>query len=88
MRGEEWQQLVDRVTAPDADPVDQMGFVLMMVRLDSCLTCNADSFRAMRGCTLCAKQTMRRYRGDDKDLVNQFEQSKIEVSKHLAKNAG
>ncbi|HZW04731.1 MAG TPA: hypothetical protein VFF68_12435 [Anaerolineaceae bacterium] len=84
MRGEEWRKLIDRITAPDADRLDQIGFALMMVRLDSCLTCNADSFRAMRGCTQCARQNVRRFRGDDSDLVTQFEQARAEAAKNQA----
>lgn len=82
MRGDVWRKLVDRVTAPDADKLDQAGFTLLMVRLDSCLTCNADSFRAMRGCTQCARQNVRRFRGEDSELVAQFEQARAEVMKY------
>jgi predicted secreted protein len=85
LRGEEWRQLIDRVTAADADPLDQAGFALLMVRMNSCLTCTADSFRAMRGCTACARQTVRRFRGEDSDLVNQFEAARGEVARYLAK---
>ena len=28
MRGKEWQDLVERVSAPDAELTDQMGFVI------------------------------------------------------------
>ncbi len=84
-RNAEWQALVDRISSPDADRLDQMAFVLMMVRMNNCLTCNADSFRAMRGCTQCARQSVRRFRGEDRDLIAQFEQSRADVEKHLNK---
>lgn len=79
LRGEGWQALVDRVTAAQADPLDQQAFVLLMVRLGSCLTCDSDAYRAMRGCTQCARQMVRRYRGSDQDLLQQFEQMRSEV---------
>ncbi len=83
MRDKEWQDLVDRVASPDADLTDQMGFVLMMVRMDGCVACNADLFRAMKGCTLCARQNIRRFRGNDRDLLELFQQSRKEVEIYL-----
>lgn len=87
LRGPVWQDLVDQVTAKDADPVDQAAFVLVLVRLGGCVPCNADSFRAMRGCTQCARQTVRRYKGTDQDLVNQFQAARREVKNHQQKTA-
>ncbi|NMB88451.1 MAG: hypothetical protein GYA17_08830 [Chloroflexi bacterium] len=77
--------MVERISAADADPIDQLAFVLLMVRLAGCVTCNADAFRAMKGCTQCARQVVRRYRGSDQDLVDQFTESRQEVSEYLAK---
>jgi len=85
LRGEVWANLVDQVTSPDADPLDQYAFVLVMVRLSGCIPCNADSFRAMRGCTQCSRQSVRRFKGSDQDLVNQFQAARREVANHLHK---
>lgn len=85
LRGEEWRQLVERVSAPQAPLVEKLAFVLLMIRLAGCLTCNADSFRAMRGCTMCARQAVRRFRGSDEDLLTQFEASQDEVAVYLEK---
>ncbi len=85
LRGDIWAQLVDQVSAHDADPLDQLAFVLVMVRLSGCVPCNADSFRAMRGCTQCARQTVRRFKGSDQDLVTQFQAARREVANHLQK---
>jgi hypothetical protein len=83
LRGEAWRTLVDRVTqSPDAS-VDQLAFSLMLVRLDGCLTCHTDSYRAMRGCTICATQAIRRFKGDDQDLIALFERSREEVLQNL-----
>jgi predicted peroxiredoxin len=87
MRGKEWQDLVEKVSSPNAELADQMGFVLMMVRMDGCVGCNADSFRAMKGCTLCARQNIRRFRGNDRELVDLFQQSKREVELFLDKKS-
>lgn len=85
MRGEQWRALASRVHALPADDPDHLAFVLMMIKMGGCISCNADSFRAMRGCTQCARQTIRRYRGSDADLENLFQQARQEVLNHLAK---
>ncbi|MGD0005496.1 MAG: hypothetical protein ABSE06_14835 [Anaerolineaceae bacterium] len=85
MRNEEWQQLVADLSANPAEKTDHLAFVLMMAKLGGCMACNADSFRAMRGCTQCAKQTVRRFRGSDKELIDQFKQSRREMESYLNK---
>ncbi len=82
-RGEVWRNLVGRVLAAEASQVERLGFSLMMVRLNGCISCNVDSFRAMRGCTQCAKLSLRRFRGEDEDLFQQFEQACRDVKDHL-----
>lgn len=84
-RGEKWKGLIDRITAVDANPVDKAAFTLLMVRLGGCQGCSVDSFRGMRGCTACAKQTIRRFRGTDTDLENQFISASNDVEAYLAK---
>jgi hypothetical protein len=82
LRGPIWRRLVDRaLKAPEAS-LEELAFCLMMVRLASCLTCHTDSFRAMRGCTNCATQVIRRYRGHDSELVECFERARADVMAH------
>lgn len=81
LRGQEWQQLIDRVMTQPADSVERQAFTLMMIRLDGCLTCHADSYRALRGCTLCAQQTVTRYKGSDEELLAAFEQAQKDMER-------
>ena len=81
LRGSEWQQLIDRVSSKSGDSIEQQAFTLMMIRLDGCLTCHADSYRAMRGCTLCAQQTIARFKGSDQDLIKAFEEARSDMEK-------
>jgi hypothetical protein len=37
----------------------------------------------MRGCTLCAQQTIARFKGDDRDLVAAFEQAARDIEHWL-----
>jgi len=53
--------------------------MLMMIRLDGCMCCETDSYRAMRGCGACAHQTLRRYKGTDAELLGLFEIALQEV---------
>lgn len=79
LRGALWQATVDRaVQAGDADR-EQLAFSLVMIRLAGCLTCHPDCYRAMRGCTLCAKATVRRFRGEDPDLVALIDRARGEL---------
>jgi hypothetical protein len=79
LRGPDWQQLVDHVLCQPPGSLEEQAFSLMMIRLDGCLTCHADSYRAMRGCTLCAQQTITRFKGSDSDLTAAYEQAKADV---------
>lgn len=85
-RGPEWAELVDKVMAQEPTELDHLAFILMMARLNGCNSCNADSFRAMRGCTQCALQNIRRYKGSDADLIKRFEKARKDVEKAAAKD--
>lgn len=86
LRGVDWQRLIDEVSSENAALVERAAFTLMMVRMGGCQTCTIDSYRGMRGCTMCARQTIRRFRGSDKDLLKQFEQCKIELQQFFNKS--
>lgn len=84
LRGEEWRDLVDRVAAlPDRHP-DSLAFVLMMIELDGCLRCNSNNYKFLRGCFLCATQTVQSYKGSDRDLLALYYRAYEMVEKHLA----
>lgn len=88
LRGDIFAALVERVAAAESenDP-DLLGFSLMMIRLSSCLTCTADSYRAMNGCTTCAKKTIKGFKGTDAELVELFETARRDVMRWQAKRA-
>jgi hypothetical protein len=85
IRGQEWDKLVDYVL-DEAKENEKLAFVLMIVRLVGCSGCNADSFRAMRGCTKCAQQSIRRFRGEDTDLLKLYEKAKLEIESYIKTN--
>jgi len=86
VRGPLWAGLVDRVLSLPEGHEESLAFVLTMIRLNGCVPCETDSYRAMRGCDLCAIQTLRRYRGSDQDLLSSYTQALEDVRGHLAKS--
>jgi hypothetical protein len=83
-RGERWRTLVERVTALPADHAETLAFSLMMIRLDGCLSCETDSYRAMRGCAACALQTLHRFKGTEQDLLQRYQKALQDVQNYLS----
>lgn len=83
LRGDEWRTLVDRVAAlPERDP-DSLAFVLMMIELDGCLRCNSNNYKFLRGCFLCATQTVQSFKGSDEDLLMLYYRAQRVIAKQL-----
>ncbi len=83
LRGDVWQQLVNSVSEmPETSP-DVLAFGLMMIRLNACMSCSADSYRAMHGCTRCALQAVGRFKGADHDLVLRWQAARKEILAYL-----
>lgn len=80
----DWRGLVERVTRLDETDPESLAFSLMMIRLNGCLDCETDSFRAMRGCAACAQQTVRRYRSNDRELMRLYTAALRDVRAYLA----
>ena len=83
LRGPAWDELIRQ--ADDAAQTDQahLAFVLMMVKMNGCENCNADSFKAMRGCTACSVQSIERFTGSDDDLNRLYEKAETRIAGHL-----
>lgn len=76
LREDEWRDLVDRVAVlPETHP-DSLAFVLMMIELDGCMKCNSNNYKFLRGCFLCATQTVQSFKGTDRDLLDMYEKAK------------
>jgi hypothetical protein len=79
LRGEAWRKLVERVASLPETHEETLAFMLMMIRMNGCMACETDSYRAMRGCTACAHQTLRRFKGEDEDLLGLYEDALADV---------
>ena len=84
LRGPEWAALVDRVTKlPETEP-ESLAFSFMMVRLDGCVKCHEGSFKYMRGCQVCAIQSVMQFKGTDEDLLVLYQKARRDVDAYLA----
>jgi hypothetical protein len=83
LRGEQWENLISDLVDLEPMNLDRIAFVLFMVRIGGCATCQSDSFRAMRGCILCSSTTIKRYKGNDQNLIDLFDEAKKDVSKYM-----
>jgi hypothetical protein len=83
LRGEKWDRLIGEVVKKEPMDPEKIAFVLFMVRLGGCTTCQSDSFRAMRGCVTCSTTSVKRYKGSDQNLINLYNEAKIDVINYM-----
>ena len=57
LRGPKWRALVERILKLPETHEETLAFMMMMIRVNGCMACETDSYRAMRGCMACAQQT-------------------------------
>jgi hypothetical protein len=88
LRGKEWEELIQHLSSDEVTEAEQIAFTDLVVHLAGCAGCDADSFRAMRGCTQCARLVIRRFKGTDQDLLDQYHTCQAEVNDFLQKRAG
>jgi hypothetical protein len=87
LRGPKWAALVEQVAQQDQRHEETLAFMLMMIRLNGCVACETDSYRAMRGCLTCAHQSLRRFKGTDDDLLEKYHHALDDVRQHTQRQA-
>jgi len=85
LRGTDWQKLVEKVSDEQTEAGEKIAFTSLMVKLAGCSGCNSDSFRAMRGCSQCSRQIIKRFKGSDADLLENYRECLKEVKNYLSK---
>ncbi len=83
VRNGKWRELVKRVATLPEDHPDSLAFSLMMIRQCDCLDCNPDRYKALMGCSACAKRTVGSYKGADDGLLKAFQKARAEVDGYL-----
>ncbi len=74
-RGPRWTKLIDSIASKRETSIEAIALMSVMIELSGCLPCETDSYRAMRGCTSCAQQTLRRFKGSDQELIDMYDAS-------------
>jgi hypothetical protein len=85
LRGKAWRELVEQVAKEPDGSEASLAFGLMMIRLNGCVSCHADSYRAMRGCTVCAQQTIERCKQTDEALLRLYKRAQRDVQSYLTR---
>ena len=83
LRGPDWRVLTERIASLPETHEDSLAFSLMMIKFNSCLTCDLDSYRASLGCLTCAKRMVAGFKGSDKALLRKYEEARQEVITYL-----
>src|SRR4030042_930338 len=83
LRGVGWENLINTLVELEPASLERIAFVLFMVRISGCTTCQSDSFRAMRGCVLCSNNTIKRYKSEDQNLIDLYEEAKMEITRYM-----
>ena len=78
-RGRAWMKLIDRLSGKAETSVEVIALMSLMIELNGCLACETDSYRAMRGCSPCAQQTLRRFKGSDEELISMYNESVAKI---------
>ncbi len=82
--GAAWQQLIDGLCQLPEIHEDVLAFSLMMIKLNNCLTCDLDSYRASLGCCQCARRTIQGFKGSDAALLDRLEEARLELRAALS----
>ena len=83
LRGELWRNLIDRVLASTEESIDHLAFSLLIIRMCNCIDCHTNSYRALRGCTICAKHAVMRSRENDSSLVQWYDRAFQDVNEFI-----
>lgn len=85
LRGQEWQTLIEHLSNELTEDSEKIALTALIVKLAGCAGCNTDSFRAMKGCTQCARLIIKRFKGNDTDLMRSYQECQKEVNSYLSK---
>ena len=72
-------ELIDGLAGKAETSIEVIALMALMIELNGCLACETDSYRAMRGCTSCAQQTLRRFKGSDAELIGMYHASVAKI---------
>ena len=83
LRGRDWANLIDQIDQSVNDDLVQIAFVLLMVRMNGCMTCSSDSYKAMRGCYRCSSLSIHWFPGTYLDLNRLYRDALNEMEDYI-----
>ncbi len=86
VRESKWRELARRVASLPEDHPDSLAFSLTIIRQCCCLDCNPDRYKALMGCSACARRTIAGFKGGDDALLRAFHKARAEVDDYLAQH--
>lgn len=85
-RGEAWRKLINHLVSLPETHHEVLAFMLTMIRINGCMECETDSYRAMRGCSACAVQTLRRSKITEDELLDIYDRALEDMHNYLKKS--
>lgn len=83
LREPKWRELAKRVASLPEDHPDSLAFCLMMIQQCGCLDCNPDRYKALMGCSACAKRNIAGFKGTDEQLFKAYKQAQADIARFL-----
>ncbi len=84
LRSQEWTEFINKLSVLPETHSDALAFAAMMIELGGCLPCQMDSYRAQRGCIVCAQNTIFSFKGSDQQLFKYYDNARQVVANYLA----
>jgi hypothetical protein len=82
-RGPKWKKLTTEMAKlPETHP-DALAFQLTMMRINSCVTCDAKKYVERGGCARCSIAMLALSKDDEEQLIERFRAARKEVTKTL-----
>ncbi|MEA3310197.1 MAG: hypothetical protein U9Q70_11910 [Chloroflexota bacterium] len=84
LRGDQWHELIDHILTLPNNHEEVLAFGLLIIDESSCLTCSLDSYRASLGCCTCAQRSISGYKGNDEELLADYQKHLAQVRKYIS----
>ncbi len=82
-RGSKWRRLVEQVAILPEDDPDALAFQLLMIRVNSCITCDARKYLERGGCARCAATNLGFSRESEESLIARYRSARKEIGEAL-----
>jgi hypothetical protein len=84
LRGPLWASMIDHLGGLTETDPESLAFTLLMVRLSACVKCHEGSFKYMRGCQLCATQSVMQFKGSDEELIELYDRARQDLAAYIS----